>query len=509
MTAAPEKVVVVGAGMVGHRFVEELVRADRGRRYSVELIGEEEYEPYNRILLSDVLAGRSDLKAIGLPLPDSAHVQFWRGVAATGIDREGGRVQLSDGTSRPFDRLVLATGARAFVPPLPGLDAHPRHVHVLRTLDDCRNVAARAINAKHAVVLGGGVLGLEAACGLRRRGVPVTVIDLDDHVMATQLDGPAARVLAAQLGDLGVDVITGTSVGEVVSAYDELVAVRLTDGRLLAADLMLVSCGVRANVDLARDAGLQVERGIVVDQALTTSDPRVHAIGDCAQPSEGMTGLLAPGWRQAERLAALLADPDGADVSSVVRVDEEPVRLKAAGVDLVTMGVRASAAHDTDRVVTLSDPGGRRHIDLVVREDTLVGVTCLGASDVSASLSVAFDRRTPLPVDPLALLVPEGRAAQSTSPVRMPGTTTVCRCNGVSKKDIVSAWEAGAGTVDAVAAATRATTGCGGCKEVVCGLVDWLNESDPETPLTDGAVPTGSTRSTDVTQRNITAPSSS
>jgi assimilatory nitrate reductase electron transfer subunit len=176
--------------------------------------------------------------------------------------------------------------------------------------------------------------------------------------------------------------------------------------------------------------------------------------------------------------------------------------------------VRASAARATDRVLTVSDPVGRRHIDLVLRDDelgqeALVGVTCLGASDVSASLSVAFDRRTPLPVDPLVLLVPEGRAAESTSPVRMPGTTTVCRCNGVSKKEIVAAWEAGASTVDAVAAATRATTGCGGCTQVVCGLVDWLNESDPETPLTDGTPSTGAGRSTDVTRRNITAPSSS
>jgi assimilatory nitrate reductase electron transfer subunit len=190
-------------------------------------------------------------------------------------------------------------------------------------------------------------------------------------------------------------------------------------------------------------------------------------------------------------------------------VTEEPVRLKAAGVDLVTMGVRASAARASDRVVTLSDPVGRRHVDLVVRDDALVGVTCLGAADVSASLSVAFDRRTPLPVDPLSLLVPEGRAEQSASPVRMPGTTTVCRCNGVSKKDVVAAWESGAGSVDAVARATRATTGCGGCKDIVCGLVDWLNESDPETPLAEATASARTGRSTDVTRRNITAPSSS
>jgi assimilatory nitrate reductase electron transfer subunit len=220
-----------------------------------------------------------------------------------------------------------------------------------------------------------------------------------------------------------------------------------------------------------------------------------------------MPGLLAPGWRQAERLAAVLV---GSGVPAApTDATEEPVRLKAAGVDLVTMGVRASAALETDRVVSLSDRGGRRHVDLVVRGDALAGVTCLGAADVSASLSVAFDRRTPVPADPLALLLPQGgRAEESASPALMPGATTVCRCNGVSKKDVVAAWEAGAATVGAVASATRATTGCGGCKDVVCGLVDWLTSSDPA-PLTDAPAPVGGRRSTDVTRRNTAVPSSS
>ncbi|RNL63262.1 NAD(P)/FAD-dependent oxidoreductase [Nocardioides marmoriginsengisoli] len=503
---SPQKIVVVGAGMVGHRFVDELVRADRTGRYAVELIGAESYEPYNRILLSEVVAGRADLKALSLPLPDSERVTFRRGCAAVGLDLAERRVLLDDGSASSFDRLVLATGATAFVPPIEGLESGPRHVHVLRTLDDCRNIAARAMNAKHAVVLGGGVLGLEAACGLRRRGVPVTVIDLDEHLMATQLDGPPARMLAGRLRDLGIDVITRSSISEVISAYDEIVAVRLADGRLLAADLMLVSCGVRAEAGLAAAAGLAVERGIVVDADLTTADPQVHAIGDCAQAPAGMTGLLAPGWAQAERLVELLVRGVGADVD-LPTASAEPVRLKAAGVDLVTMGVRPSAARDDDRLVTLTDSGGRRHVDLVIREDALVGVTCLGAPEISAALSVAYDRRTPLPLDPLTMLVPEARTEESTSPVRMPGSTTVCRCSSVTKKEIVTAWEQGARSADAVAATTRASTGCGGCRDVVCGLVDWLNASDPG--VDPGADPDAGppSRSTPVTQRNTTVES--
>ena len=499
----PEKVLVVGAGMVGHRFVDELVRADTAGRYAVELIGAEEYEPYNRILLSEVLAGRADLRALTLPLPDSDRVAFRRGSRVTAVDT-GAREVLVDGTRTPYDRLVLATGARAFVPPVAGLEDGPRHVHVLRSLDDCRNIAARAMNAKHAVVLGGGLLGLEAACGLRRRGVPVTVVDLDTHLMATQLDPGPARLLRARLRALGVDVITGVTVAEVISAYDELVAVRLTDDRLLAADLMLVSCGIRAETGLAADAGLAVDRGIVVDADGATSDPRVYAIGDCAQDPDGVTGLLAPGWAQAARLVDCLIDGFETAAAQPPRpAKSDPIKLKAAGVDLVTMGVRASQAGEHDRVVSVSDGGGNRHADLVLRDGTLAGVTCLGFPDVSAALALAYDRGTPLPTDPLALLVPAsagGAVEESPSPVKMPGSTTVCRCTGVTKKQIVSAWEDGARSPEAVAGATRATTGCGGCKEVVCGLVDWLNASDPatnqqgsetfvSTPVTDRNMP--------------------
>jgi assimilatory nitrate reductase electron transfer subunit len=158
------------------------------------------------------------------------------------------------------------------------------------------------------------------------------------------------------------------------------------------------------------------------------------------------------------------------------------IRLKAVGVDLVALGVRASAARPEDRVITVDDPAGGRHLSLVVRGEHLVGATVLGAPAVAAEVSVALDRSTPLPRDPLALLTPE-RTGESTSPMRMPGATTVCRCNSVTKAQIVGAWEAGADSVEKVAARTRATTGCGGCREVVCGLVDWLAEVDPPEPV--------------------------
>lgn len=489
-----EQVVVVGAGMVGHRFVEELVVQDREHRFDVHLVGAEEYEPYNRILLTEVLARRSDVATLTLPRPPE-RVSVQRGLSATSVDRSERLVELDDGTALRYDHLVLATGARAFVPPIEGLGdglgaGAPRHVHVLRTIDDCREVVARTVNARHAVVLGGGVLGLEAACGLARRGLAVTVVHLEDFLMAEQVDPAAASVLADTLDDLGICVRTSTSVAEVIGAYGELVAVRVTDGSVLSTDLLLVSCGIRPDIGLAADAGLPTGRGVTVDASLASpADTAVRAIGDCAEPPDGCTGMVAPGWEQAARLARLMtADRGGPEplvpLGPAVEALPEGVRLKAAGIDLVTCGVRASLAGAADRVIALSDPQARRHVEVVVRRDRLVGFLALGAPQVSASLSVTFERRTPLPVDPAALLLShtgpgETRAgAAEASPTLIPADATICRCNGVTKSDIMGAWDKGCHDLEQVAAATRATTGCGGCTETVCGLVDWLTSSD-------------------------------
>ena len=480
MTGAKEHVVVVGAGMVGHRFADELAMQDTGRRFHVEVVGAEPYEPYNRVLLSEVVAGRAPWQSLTLAaLPERVSLRL--GVSALRVDRAGREVELSDGDRLGYDRLVLATGARAFVPSIPGLGAEPgeppRHVHVLRDVDDTRAVVARAANARHAVVLGGGVLGLEAACGLRHRGLAVTVVQDQPHLMAGQVEADAAAVLRGTVESQGIEVRLGTSVAEVIEAYGELVAVRLADGSVMACDLLLVSCGVRAATELATAAGLRVDRGVVVDEdARCVDDPRVHAIGDCAQQDGAFPGLVASGWTQAERLARLLVHGEAAVPAAAPPGPE--LRLKAVGAHLVSLGVQPSRATAGDRVLRVDDPAGGRHVALVVREGELVGATVVGAPDVAASLSVVVGRGTPTPADPLALLVPE-RTTGGATPLRMPGETMVCRCNDVTKNDVVAAWEAGADSPEKVAARTRATTGCGGCTGVVCGLVEWLREVDP------------------------------
>ena len=489
--------------MVGTRFVEELLSADTAEHFEVTVLGAEQYEPYNRVLLSEVLAGRSDIASLQLPVRQDARVRVYRGLTATDVDRERRLVTTDDGTRHPYDVLVLATGARAHVPDLPGLTGErPAGAYVLRSVDDCRDVVAATVNARRAVVVGGGLLGLEAAVGLLQRGLAVTLVHHRDYLLDRQLDASAAAVLAAAADDLGLEVLLGSKPAAVSTRAGRVSGVRLDDDRWAAADVLLLACGTRPETELAAAAGLSTDRGVLVtDQLRSPDDDRVAGLGDCAQPPEGGSGLVAQGWEQARRLARSLVEeaagrgaagralvPDAGRVPEPGRAPEtgpvpapglgEVVRLKAKGLDVVTMG---SPDVPGARTVTLDDPDGRRHLRVSVRDDRLVGAICVGAGDLAADLVAAYDRGTPLPLDPAALLIRSMAAPPvEASPTMLPSRATVCRCNGVTKGDIVQAWEEGAGTVAEVAACTRATTGCGGCRGAVEGILAWLADGEPD-----------------------------
>lgn len=496
------RVVVVGNGMVGSRFVEELVRRDPD--VAVTVLGAEEYEPYNRVLLGEVVAGTVELASLTLPGPPAGGVRVRAGAQVTSIHRGRRLVTTADGETVGYDTLVLATGARAVAPPTPGLLRPGRPgtltagAHVLRTLDDAREIVAATLNARDAVVVGAGVLGVEVACGLARRGLRVTLAHRGQDLMDRQLDASASAALGHGLGLLGVARRVGAQVESVLAAHGRLRAVVLSDGEALAADLLVLAVGTVPETTLARACGLAVERGIVVDSHGGTADPRVHAIGDCAQPPEGSHGLLAQGWDQARRLAEHLVAEGAGAAAGPVRDDAastrggaqtatpaDVVRVKAQGLDVVSMGVNGSAARDAPglRAVRLSDPATGRHVEVVVGGGVVVGATCVGAGHVGADLVSAYTRRTPVPADPAHLLLRPVRGATpdtADSPLLMPDRATVCRCNGVTKGDLVASWRGGARTVADLARATRATTGCGGCRDAVCGLQEWLERSDPD-----------------------------
>lgn len=297
------KVVVIGAGMVGNRFVDELGRV--APQIEVDLLGEEPYEPYNRVLLTELVAGRVDLAGLSLPTPNEGRVRVRAGATALEIDRDRGCVVTAQGDF-DYDHLVLATGARARVIPIPGLrDGLPRGAHVLRSLDDARDISAAALNAETAVVIGGGPLGLELACGLQHRGVATTVMSVGSVLLDRDLDPSVSAVVAQTAADLGISFVGDAQIASVGVKDGHVTAVQLADGRSYPAGLVVLACGAAPESGLAAAAGLETNVGIVVGGDLrTTLDPRVSAIGDCAETPTGVSGLVAPGWAQAVRWPA-------------------------------------------------------------------------------------------------------------------------------------------------------------------------------------------------------------
>lgn len=487
-TARPVRLVLLGLGMVGHRFLDDLHDRDPDGRFAVTALGAEHEETYNRVLLSDVVAGTYRPDAVRLPAIRSRAVVL-RGRRAVAVDRERRVVRDDHGAAHPYDVLVLATGARARVPDLAGVAGPlPSGMHVLRDLADARAILATVPGSRRACVLGGGVLGLEVAAGLVGHGVPTTLVHRGAHLMDRQLSPVAGLAAATALAALGIGVRVGVTPGGVTLADGRLQSLDLADGTRVACDLLVVSAGTTPDVAIAADAGLAVGRGVVVGPDLASpSDPRVFAIGDCAQPAEGATGLVAQGWEQSRRLAEVLTaqpDPEVPDGEAPVPLptggtDVVRVKGRVSGrpVDIVTMGAGGASPPHGARTVSLHDASAGRYVEVVTHEGRVVGATCVGSGDVAADLVAAYTRGTPAPSDPAHLLlrpVVGASARVVDSPAHLPDAATVCRCNGVTKGELVAAWRAGAREVVELAAATRATTGCGGCTDAVCGIAEWL-----------------------------------
>jgi assimilatory nitrate reductase electron transfer subunit len=468
----------------------------------VTVFGAEPDSAYNRILLSNVLAGQARIEDIALTTARwyaTNEVDLRLGVEVTAIDRAARIVTGSDGSRTSYDMLVLATGSRPFVPPVDGLrDDAGRFLpgtYVFRTLDDCRRLIEATGEPCPTVVVGGGLLGLEAARGLAGRGLPVRVVHRAPHLMERQLDPVAGAVLARTVRTLGMDVHLDTTVVRVRAVDGRVAAVELTDGRVLECELLVFSCGVVPETDLAAAAGLRVDRGIVVDEQLrSVTDPDVFALGECAQYDGVVYGLVAPAWEQASVVA---------DVVTATRPDAEyagsrlVTRLQVRGVQLASMGDVAAGADGAGRDVGLGAVGGAegngdaevvQFVDpvrgtykkLVIRKDRLVGAILLGDVSTVGTVTQAFDRGRPLPADRLPLLFTGvGAREPVVSPALLPADAKVCVCNAVTKATIVNCVLAGARCADDVAARTRATTGCGSCRDAVTGIVEWVLDAEP------------------------------
>ncbi|MFP8941041.1 NAD(P)/FAD-dependent oxidoreductase [Streptomyces fenghuangensis] len=457
-----KRVVVIGGGMAAARLAGQLSAAgalgtaggdgDGGRAGSggaavdLTVVGEEPHAPYNRVLLAGVLAGRYAPEAVGLPAPPAA--RWLRGVRAVRLDRAERLVRCDDGSSLPYDTLVLATGSNPVLPPLRGLfpgGGHepPRGVRPFRTLADCRALEAEVRPGARAVVVGGGLLGVSAARALAGRGVRTVLAHQGEHLMERHLDARASALLRGHLEGLGVEVHTECRVRGLLTAGstgrgnagERAVArgVELADGYRLEAELVVLACGVRPRTGLARAAGLEVREGIVVDDELRTGDPRIHAVGDCAEHAGTVYGLAGAAQEQADALArVLLADsavnstvnsapnnaaggmtggtaagarsPAYTGTRALTRLTlVPPPSGSGSALDLAAFGETVPRAGDD--VVRLADATRSVYRKVVVRGDRLVGGILLGDLGTVGALARAWEGGEPLPSAPLLHLL--------------------------------------------------------------------------------------------------------
>ncbi|HJZ54713.1 MAG TPA: nitrite reductase large subunit NirB [Gemmataceae bacterium] len=482
-----KRLVVIGNGMAGARFVEDLLALERDR-FEVVMFGDEPYGNYNRILLSNVLNGSQDPKEIFLnPLAwyEENGVMLHAGKRVTRVDRQK-QVVYADGVEEPYDVLVFATGSKPFVPPVPGTTLHG--VFVFRTLDDCRNIAGYAKGCKRAVVIGGGLLGLEAAKGLMTHDLEeVTVVEVGPWLMGVQLDEAGGKVLQQTIEKLGIKVRTKTSTAE-IQGHTHVAAVKYADGAEQPADIVVISAGIRPNIDLAKECGLACERAIVVDDQMRTSDPNVFGVGECVQHRGTVYGLVAPLWEQTKVLAAVLTDTDPARTYTGSKI---ATKLKVMGVELASMG-RIGDLKDTDEVVQYSEPARRIYWKAIIRDGKLSAACLLGDLGPADNLMELFKADAPVPERRMDLFFTPQSAKQTASLADLPDSHQICDCNGVSKGTICTAIKAGKCTVPAVGKATRAGTGCGSCKKLVKELIEavaGLVKADPSESWYVSAVP--------------------
>ena len=492
-----ERLVVIGNGMAGARFLEEMVARGGADLYEIIMFGEEPHGNYNRILLSSVLAGchqPADTVINGLSWYEANGIKLYSGVKAGWIDRMGQAVYAAGGISEPYDKLVIATGSSPFVPPIDNLydeDGLLRPgVFTFRTLEDCQAMVEYAVSARKAVVIGGGLLGLEAAKGLLERGLEVHIAHLGDHLMDSQLDSQAGTMLKQTLENLGLEIHLGKLTQSIIPTLTEapVTGVRFKDGEELACDMVVVAAGVRPNIDLARQSGLHVQHGIVIQDDLSCrNDRNVYAIGECAQHRGKLFGLVAPLWEQARILAERLT---GENPEASFRGVKLSTKLKVMGVDLAVMGDKDPQT-DTDEQVHYSEPARGVYKKLIVRNGRLAGAILLGDGLTSPGVLQSFDRGELLPDNRASLLFPGTGGIPQLDVAELPSSAQICNCNGVTKGRIIRACQEGDDTLAAVCATTRAGTGCGACKPQVQAILKFAARqavAEPEPPGSSNAL---------------------
>jgi len=479
--------VVIGNGMAGARAVEEVLALGGAERFDITMFGDEPYGNYNRILLSNILSGIQDATEIFInPLAwyKENDITLHAGARVVEIDRASRMVLAANGVKAKYDKLLIATGSRAFIPPMRGaLDAGGQMrpgVFAFRTIDDCNGIMETAKRSKRAAVIGGGLLGLEAARGLMNHGCEVHVIHLGKHLMDAQLDATGGAILRATMEKMGVTIHLGKSTTEILGGDGPVTGLAFKDGSTLDCDMVVVSAGIRPNAEIGHSAGLTVERAIVVDNHMRSADDmNVYVVGECAQHRGKVYGLVAPLWEQAKVFADHVT---GHNIDSMYHGSKLATKLKVMGVELASMGI-TEPVEDRDETIQFTEAKRGTYKKLIVRDGRLVGGILMGDISKAAYLMQAFDRDSPLPEERLGLLFDLGTPSQKVTLDEMPPDTQICNCNGVTKGAIGACVSGGKRSAKAVMAATRAGMGCGSCKTLVNEVVEWFcggqAEEDP------------------------------
>jgi len=485
------RLVVIGNGMAGARVVEEILARGGATQFSITMFGDEPYGNYNRIMLSHVLSGEESHDDIFLNSLDwymENDILLHAGVRVQRVDRFAQVVFSDDGQITPYDELIIATGSRSFVPPMDGLYTPDGlllpGVFAFRTIDDTRGMidyVARD-DQRRAVVIGGGLLGLEAARGLQGHGIEVEVVHSGRWLMNAQLGREGGEVLRRSMAELSIGIFTNNR-ATTIWGPDKVQGVRLRDETVIDCDLVVVAAGIRPNTDVATTSGFTVERAIVVDdQMRTVDDDHVFAVGECVQHRGEVYGLVAPLWEQAVVLADVITgnNPQAAYLGS-----RTATKLKVAGVEVAAMGL-TEPERDTDEHIVFSEPKRGVFKSIVIRDGKIVGATLLGDSKKLAFLQQAFDRGLPLPEERVELLFDLGGPAAEVGVAELADDAQICNCNGVCKSVIVDTVKGGCKTVSGVMEATRAGKAAARARDL---SHNWSN-TRPTAPLRKTRRPT-------------------
>ncbi|MGS5018350.1 nitrite reductase large subunit NirB [Paenibacillus sp. JJ1683] len=470
MINSKKKLVVIGNGMAGINTVEQILKLTD--KYEITVLGSEPHPNYNRIMLSYVLEGSKTIDDIilnDLQWYADQGITLYTGKMVKSIDGEHKKIRTEDGLEIDYDVALVATGSQSFILPIPGKELPG--VIGFRDIADCSEMLEAAKTYKKAAVIGGGLLGLEAAKGLVNLGMDVTVVHLMEDLMERQLDREASAMLKAELERQGIKFAMQMQTAEVYG-QDRVQGLRFSDGSELEADLVVMAVGIKPNIQVAVESGMETNRGIVVDDLMRTSLPDVYAVGECVEHRGVCYGLVAPLFEQGSVIAKHLAGADTEGYAGSV----VSTKLKISGVDVFSAGEFITQPEHT--VIVAKDEWKRTYKKVLLRDNKIVGTVLFGDVSESASLQKYVRQQTPMTDEIYGQLMGTGcsnHGAKTSSAETMADDEIVCGCNGVTKKAIVDAInENGLTTVDEIKACTGATRSCGGCKPVVEQILQYV-----------------------------------